>query len=132
MGAVIQMFPRAVKAKNMDPSTARSHARRRIVLAVCKNYGDDYPSDVVLETIKTTTEILERGGSLVDIEKAVEDSIAGKSMLPVHIRLGIVALDICRIVPESEYQDALDRAQRVLEGGGTVASAVYHAIKGNI
>lgn len=139
MGAVIDFDPnrrRRVVADRPKPSMLRAIVHSATAQSVMDQHGTR-PWPEVEEAIKTAHQALDAGATIMEALAAADECISRHQ--PAWKReqrnCAFFALaarqirDRLRGRPHINYHRAMVRARRIIEGGGTIGLALYHALE---
>ncbi len=138
--AVIQLSDYRAKQLLPEHSPLMEEGRALIVDALSQLIMEDFaslPLPTITLSIQECSRVMHNGGCFMDAFEAAADvlrrALRGSPFLwevgfLKKARMAIVAAVLRKRLPAAEYQDALMRAQRVVNGGGCISVAIYQAM----
>lgn len=137
MGAVIDLdMARRARAVRPNPTMLRAIVHSATAQSVMEQYADR-PWPVVDDAIRVAHEALDGGATILQALAVAEQCISRHkpSCLRERHNNAFFAMaarqirDRLRNRPQVNYHRALIRARRIIEGGGSVGLAIYHALE---
>ncbi len=140
MAAVIQLSDYRAKQLLPEHSPLMEEGRALIVDALSQLIMEDFaslPLPTITLAIQECSRVMHNGGCFMDAFEAAADvlrrALRGSPFLwevalLKKARMAVVEAVIRKRLPAAEYQNALMRAQRVVNGGGCISVAIYQAM----
>ncbi len=138
--AVIQLSDYRAKQLLPEHSPLMEEGRALIVDALTRLIMEDFaslPLPTITLAIQECSRVMHDGGCFIDAFEAAADvlrrALRGSPFLwevalLKKARMAVVEAVIRKRLQAAEYQEALMRAKRVVQGGGCISVAIYQAI----